>query len=231
MADAEARVLLARRFHNDAVRDTLALRERPAVRLLRLGGTAALPTYFEIAERAEASPRDIALVSRRTSARIVLLDEDGAVLLLCGSDPASEDGSAPRWWFTVGGAVQRGETLEEAAARELAEETGLRVEPTEMIGPVWRRDAVIDFNGSVIRSEEMFFVQRTRRFEPSTAGRTALERSYIHGHRWCDAAAIDELVAKGETVYPLQLGELLAEANAVAEARAPAHTPELHSIR
>jgi hypothetical protein len=55
LADAEARVLLARRFHNDAVRDTLALRERPVVRALRLGGTAALPTYFEIAERAEVS--------------------------------------------------------------------------------------------------------------------------------------------------------------------------------
>ena len=78
LADAEARVLLARRFHNDAVRDTLALRERPAVRLLRLGGTAALPTYFEIAERAETSPRDVGPVSRRTSARVVLLDDDGA---------------------------------------------------------------------------------------------------------------------------------------------------------
>ena len=57
LADAEARVLLARRFHNDAVRDTLALRERPAVRFLRLGGTAALPTYFEIAERASGRRR------------------------------------------------------------------------------------------------------------------------------------------------------------------------------
>ena len=59
LADAEARVLLARRFHNDAVRDTLALRERPMVRFLHLGGTAALPTYFEIAERAEASPPEV----------------------------------------------------------------------------------------------------------------------------------------------------------------------------
>ncbi len=59
MADAEARVLLARRFHNDAVRDTLALRERPVVRGLRLGGTAVLPTYFEIAERAELSPPEV----------------------------------------------------------------------------------------------------------------------------------------------------------------------------
>lgn len=53
LADAETRVLLARRFHNDAVRDTLALRERRAVRLLRLGGRAALPNYFEIAEQAQ----------------------------------------------------------------------------------------------------------------------------------------------------------------------------------
>ncbi|VEG42586.1 ADP-ribose pyrophosphatase [Mycolicibacterium flavescens] len=56
LADAEARVVLARRFHNDAVRDTLALRERPVVRMLRLGGTAALPTYFEIVERPETVP-------------------------------------------------------------------------------------------------------------------------------------------------------------------------------
>jgi hypothetical protein len=44
LADAEARVVLARRFHNDAVRDTLALAERPLVRLFHLGGTAALPS-------------------------------------------------------------------------------------------------------------------------------------------------------------------------------------------
>jgi 8-oxo-dGTP pyrophosphatase MutT (NUDIX family) len=227
LADAEARVLLARRFHNDAVRDTLALRERPAVRMLRLGGTAPLPTYFEIAERAEATPT----VNRRVSARVVLLDYGGDVLLFCGSDPANEDGDPPRWWFTVGGAAQQGETLPEAAARELEEETGLRVDPAGMVGPVWRRDAVIDFNGSVIRSEEMFFVHRTRRFEPSTAGRTRLERTYIHGHRWCDATMIAELVAKGETVYPLQLGELLEEANALVDARGAVPRRQLQSIR
>jgi 8-oxo-dGTP pyrophosphatase MutT (NUDIX family) len=224
LADAEARVLLARRFHNDAVRDTLALRERRLVRWLRLGGTAPLPTYFEIAERAEVSPP----VTRRVSARVVLLDRSGAVLLLCGSDPAAEE-PAPRWWFTIGGAVQPGETLAEAAARELAEETGLRVDPSELIGPVWRRDAVIDFNGSVIRSEEMYFVYRTDRFEPSTAGRTGLERGYIHGHRWCDETMVRELAANGETVYPLQLGELLNEANALADARGT--QPQLQSIR
>ena len=221
LADAEARVLLARRFHNDAVRDTLALRERRPVRWLRLGGTAPLPTYFEIAERGETAgaPADPNQVDRRTSARVVLLDDAGAVLLFCGSDPAITDGTAPRWWFTVGGRAHPGERLVDTAVREIAEETGLRVGPDQMVGPMWRRDSVIDFNGTVIQSQEFYFVHRTSRFEPTASGRTDLELRYIHGHRWCDSAAIEKLAAGGETVYPLQLGELLAEANAAADDR------------
>ena len=222
LADAEARVVLARRFHNDAVRDTLALAERRLVRLFRLGGTAALPTYFEIVERPHALAHgDHGVLNHRTSARVVLLDHTGAVLLLCGSDPALARHHAPKWWFTVGGEVQQGERLAEAAARELAEETGLRVAPAEMVGPVWRRDEVFEFNGSLIDSEEFYFVYRTHRFEPSRTGRTELERSYIHGHRWCDAADIAALVAAGETVYPMQLSGLLTDAAALAGGRTP----------
>ncbi|OJZ69713.1 exopolyphosphatase [Mycobacterium paraffinicum] len=226
LADAEARVVLARRFHNDAVRDTLALRERFLVRTLRLGGTAALPSYFEIVERPHALAHgDVGsfngVLSHRTSARVVLLDERGAVLLLRGSDPAIGRGGAPKWWITVGGEVQKGERLAEAATRELAEETGLQVAPGQMVGPVWRRDEVFEFNGSLIDSEEFYFVYRTQRFEPSGAGRTDLERSYIHGHRWCDAADIAALAATGETVYPTQLAELLPDAAALAGGRAP----------
>jgi 8-oxo-dGTP pyrophosphatase MutT (NUDIX family) len=227
LADAEARLLLARRFHNDAVRDTLALAERRMVRTFRLGGTASLPSYFEIAERPHALAHgDHGVLNHRTSARVVLL--------LCGSDPANPafpDGAAPKWWFTIGGEVQQGERLAEAAARELAEETGLRVAPTDMTGPVWRRDEVFEFNDSLIDSEEFFFVYRTRRFEPSSAGRTELERRYIHGHRWCTADDIAELVTAGETVYPLQLAERLTDAAALADSRISAAPRQLQSIR
>lgn len=222
LADAEARVLLARRFHNDAVRDTLALAERPLVRLFHLGGTAGMPSYFEIVERPHALAHgDHGVLNHRTSARVVLLDESGAVLLLRGSDPALAGRPAPKWWITVGGEVQRGERLAEAAARELAEETGLRVAPADLVGPVWRRDQVFEFNGSLIDSEEFYFVYRTERFEPSHTGRTDLERSYIHGHRWCDPADIAQLVAAGETVYPMQLSGLLTDAAALAGGRTP----------
>ncbi|MGH3517707.1 MAG: NUDIX hydrolase [Haloechinothrix sp.] len=50
LADAEYRVVIARRVHNDAVRDTLALRRRRKVRYFRLAGSARPPEYFEIAE-------------------------------------------------------------------------------------------------------------------------------------------------------------------------------------
>jgi hypothetical protein len=42
---------------------------------------------------------------------------------------------------------------------------------------------------------------------------------------------ISELAAKGETVYPLQLGELLDEANSLADARGGAPQRQLQSIR
>jgi hypothetical protein len=91
------------------------------------------------------------------------------------------------------------------------------VEPAQLIGPIWRRDAVFDFNGSVMHSQEMFFVHRTPRFEPTISGHTVLERRYIHGHRWCDAAMLRELAAAGEAVYPRQLAELLPQAVALAD--------------
>ena len=163
----------------------------------------------------------------RISARVLLLDDDGAVLLFCGSDPAISDGTAPRWWFTVGGQTQPGEPLAYTAVRELAEETGLEVGSGSMVGPVWRRESEICFNGAVMASEEFYFVHRTRRFEPSPARRTPLELRYIHGHRWCDAAAIAQLAASGQPVYPLQLGDLLDEANRLADGpHAPGPAPK-----
>jgi hypothetical protein len=50
LADAEQMLALARRVHNDAVRDTLGLRSRRLVRWLHLAGGAPLPRYFEIAD-------------------------------------------------------------------------------------------------------------------------------------------------------------------------------------
>ena len=48
LTDAARRVAFARRFYNDAVRDTAALRRSRLPRLLRLGGRRPVPAFFEI---------------------------------------------------------------------------------------------------------------------------------------------------------------------------------------
>lgn len=226
LADAEARVLIARRFHNDAVRDTLALRTRRPVRWLHLGGTAPLPTYFEIAERVTAAASTgLEVDTVRTSARVVLIDEADRMLLLRGCDPKVPD--VP-FWFTVGGGVNPGETLREAAIRELYEETGLTADSSHLRGPLWRRVAVFPFNGELIRSEELFFALRTKNFEVDPANLDYVERRSITGNKWCTPTDIAQLDHSGETVYPYHLDQLLAEAIAAADG---AIDPEVRSIR
>lgn len=48
--DVTDRVAMARRFYNDSVRDTRAVREKLVVRTLRLAGRAPLPDYVELVD-------------------------------------------------------------------------------------------------------------------------------------------------------------------------------------
>lgn len=58
LADAVDKAVYARRFHNDAVRDTLAVRRRRVPRLFRLSGRAPLPAYFDVDDDPTAGRRD-----------------------------------------------------------------------------------------------------------------------------------------------------------------------------
>jgi hypothetical protein len=49
------RVTMARRFHNDAVRATRAVRRQRLVRYLRLAGRAAMPETFEMDDASPAA--------------------------------------------------------------------------------------------------------------------------------------------------------------------------------
>jgi hypothetical protein len=54
LGDAGMRIALARRFYNDAVRDTHALRRGRLSRVLRLHGRRPLPRYFDIDDGLDA---------------------------------------------------------------------------------------------------------------------------------------------------------------------------------
>lgn len=137
----------------------------------------------------------------RKVARVVLLDPDDRILLLHGHEP--ED-PADDWWFTPGGGLEGEETREEAALRELAEETGI----TEVeLGPVlWRRVCSFPFAGRRWDQDEWYYLARTTRTTVRAAALTELERRSVAGARWW---TYRELTRAHETVYPTRLAELL----------------------
>ena len=66
----------------------------------------------------------------RVAARLLPVSARGEVLLLQGQDPARP---GDLHWVSIGGAVEPGESVTQAAVREMREETGLVVEPAALV--------------------------------------------------------------------------------------------------
>lgn len=153
----------------------------------------------------------------RRSARLLVLSPDNHLLLfrfvhregpLAGSD----------YWATPGGALEPGESFEDAAVRELYEETGIRVDGVGE--PVACRDFSMQMpDGEWVRGIEQLYVVRAPSDVLSWSHWTDEERAVIADHRWW---RLDELRHTLDTVWPENLPALLEEAG-VAERAAPRH--------
>lgn len=145
--------------------------------------------------------------SRRT-ARVLLIDETGRLLLLTDRDLGRPE---THWWITPGGGVEPGESVIAAAVREVAEETGLPLELSALVGPLLVRRAVHDYSDVVVDQEDTFFACWVPAFDVSYAGHTEEEKLAQTVHRWWTRA---ELATTTEDLRPPDLLSLWAAADA-----------------
>jgi 8-oxo-dGTP pyrophosphatase MutT (NUDIX family) len=141
---------------------------------------------------------------QRPTVRIILISPAGRVLMIRYQDRRTA--TEPVFWLTPGGGVDAGETLAQAARRELLEETG--VADAEFGPVVWYDEPLVTYLGERFQILQSYFVARCGSEDLSSEGWTELEREVIREMRWFDPG---ELRGFEERVYPRRIADLLPD--------------------
>lgn len=150
-------------------------------------------------------PYDGLTVIERRAVRLVVQDPDGRVLLFRTRD--STNPAAGVWWELPGGGIDGEETYFEAAIRELREEAGIRVLPTQVRPTNWRRTATFQYRGRRnLQHEVVVLVVLDEAIVVDGGERLDYEVEDYFDLRWWSP---EEVQAAEERFYPGRLPSLL----------------------
>ena len=142
----------------------------------------------------------------RNTVRLLLLDALNRLLLIKvdNKNVTYPDVDSATYWITVGGKIEEGETLSDAARREAFEETGLR--DVQVGSLVWRGSVVLNAWGKPVLFNQNFLVARTTQTEIIRDNLSAEEQASIQAYKWW---TLEELNETAEIIIPRAIGALL----------------------
>jgi 8-oxo-dGTP pyrophosphatase MutT (NUDIX family) len=128
-------------------------------------------------------------VKHRVCARVLPVNAAGEVLLLHGWDPAAPQSP---YWFSVGGGLDEGEGLTEAATREAVEELGVVLDAGSLV-EIGREDVAFDWGEWHLVQDQTYFAVRldVPAAEVHFRGLEPLEVGTIDEARWWSPKALE----------------------------------------
>jgi 8-oxo-dGTP pyrophosphatase MutT (NUDIX family) len=149
---------------------------------------------------------------RRSTARVLPVNREGRVLLQLARGLLRGD----RRWLTIGGGLEPGETLAEAAAREMREEAGIVVDPAALGRPLGTTVIRYTAFGMLPVTDYLtYFAIALDEAVLSFAEQSPLERRTIVAHEWLTA---DELDRRPERLSDEALPRMIVAAVAAVRA-------------
>ena len=127
----------------------------------------------------------------RRVARLIVLDARNFVLMVRYRE--YRDARSGSFWATPGGQIEAGERAQDAAIRELREETGLTA---KLDRKLWDRNFTFELPQGFVNQHEEYFLVRVAKVAPNVQNSSS---EAICEHRWW---SLPELQSTTETIYP-----------------------------
>jgi len=150
----------------------------------------------------------------RNNVRTLLLNPRNQILLMKIALPDRT------FWCTLGGGIHPGESLEQAAQRELFEEAGYRPEELSRGHLVWKGQHILMRDGTPCLLDESFLLYRVTCVDFTTLHQTDEEKAVVKELRWW---TLEEINSTQQHIVPPRLGEHLQR----LLAQGPPSSPEI----